>query len=57
MKIDKARAAARLLFILLRLGILSEKRYRRLIDYLTIRSLKAQMEDRHVIKDNSSEDS
>jgi len=45
MKIEKAQAAARLLFLLYKFKIISEKRYRKLVNYLTIKSLAYQMKE------------
>lgn len=46
MKIDKARAAVKLFYLLYKLGMLSEKRYIKLVNYLTMRSLRDQMKER-----------
>lgn len=46
MQIDKATGATRLLYLLFKLRLLSEKRYLKLIDYLTIRSLTYQMKEK-----------
>jgi len=46
MKIEKAQAAARLLFLLYKFKIISEKRYRKLVNYLTIKSLAYQMKEK-----------
>jgi hypothetical protein len=45
MKIDKAQGAAKLFFLLYKLKLLSEKRYHKLVNYLTVRSLKYQMKE------------
>jgi hypothetical protein len=45
MKIEKAKGAAKLFFLLFKLKLLSEKRYNKLINYLTVRSLKHQMKE------------
>ena len=45
MKIEKARGAAHLFFLLHKLGLLSEKRYQKLVNYLTIKSLTYQMKE------------
>jgi len=45
MKIEKAQAAARLLLLLLKFKIISEKRYRKLVNYLTVKSLAYQMKE------------
>ena len=45
MKIEKAKGAAKLFFLLFKLKLLSEKRYRKLVNYLSIRSLKHQMKE------------
>ena len=45
MKINKAEGAARLFYLLLKLKLLSEKRYDRLVNDLTVRSLKHQLEE------------
>lgn len=46
MNIIKAKAAARLLYILYRFKIISEKKYLKLIDDLTVRSLLDQMKEK-----------
>jgi len=45
MKIEKARAMARLFYLLYKLKMLSEKRYHHLVDNLTARSLMTQMKE------------
>ena len=45
MKIEKAQAAAKLFFLLYRFKIISEKRYRKLVNYLTVKSLAYQMKE------------
>ena len=45
MKIEKAQAAAKLLFLLYKFKIISEKRYRKLVNYLTVKSLAYQMKE------------
>ena len=45
MKINKAKAAASLFFLLYKLRILSEKRYDRLVNHLTVRTLTLQMKE------------
>lgn len=46
MRIEKAKAAARLFLLLHKLKLLSEKRYDKLIDYLTVKSLEYQLKER-----------
>lgn len=57
MKIEKARAVARLLFILFRFKLLSEQAYRSRVNYLTMLSVKYQMEERNATLSHTSEDS
>lgn len=45
MNIIKARAAARLFYLLYKLGMLSEKRYRKLVNELTAVSILTQMKE------------
>ena len=52
MKIETARIYTKLFYTLFKLKIISEKKYRKLINYLTIKTLAFQMkEDKH---DNSN---
>ena len=45
MKLHKAKAAARLFYLLFKLKMLSEKRYRKLVNELTARSIETQMKE------------
>lgn len=45
MKIEKAKGAAHLFYLMYKLKLLSEKRYRHLVNYLTARSLTYQMKE------------
>jgi hypothetical protein len=45
MKIESAKAAAKLLFFLLRLKVISDKFYHKSIDYLTVKSLQYQIKE------------
>ena len=45
MKIEAARAAVALIFVLHKLKIISEKRYKKLVNHITVRTLKHQMEE------------
>lgn len=54
LRIEKAKAAARLFLLLHKLKLLSEKRYDKLIDYLTVKSLEYQLKEK--IHDKPFED-
>lgn len=45
MRFNKAQAAARLFYLLYKLKLLSEERYLKLVDYLTVKSLRHQMKE------------
>ena len=51
MKIDKARAAAKLLYVLLRFRVISDRFYHKSKDYLTVKSLSYQLKE---IEDDKS---
>jgi hypothetical protein len=45
MKISNAKVAAKLMYVLFRFKVISDKTYHSAIDYLTVKSLKYQMKE------------